>query len=832
MDEPLLSEAFRNRYRIEGLLGHGAMGQIYVATQLALRRRVALKLMRAEVLTDEESRGRFVNEARLLAGLSHPNIVSLFDASLEGNAPYLAMELIDGPTLGQTIAAEGRLGLERSGSVARGVLAGLAYLHDSRVLHRDLKPENILLPEPTVPKLADFGLAKAIGSRKLTADGFVVGTTMYMAPELFDGQDQTVASDLYAFGMVLFRMLTASYPVEACGYGLDAVIAKKFLDRDRILAKLGEVPEALAAVVARCLDAQAAQRYESAAHVLGALSSAERPRARRAPVPRVLPAIRAAGPVPGERDREDASVRASAPRPRLLLGLILTAAAFAGALTVVWLRQPGAPPVTQQGAVGPVAGAVGREPEAGRTASGSQPSVTSGSQEMPRVEVFAGVSSLRLTWAPAWPRTAGVRYDAHGVPEKVVSVVAHATAVELGQLRPATCYQVRPVWPPRGQGPTLTVNTLERFGGAALLRRRTPRSGTDMNWASDGNTLYFLFHVDQGRPLGIRVSRDSGLTFSPEGRLAAGAAGRSYHLLREGRDLWLAYDEALSGGKTIAVLRSADGGRHWSRVAALSNPAFSVAGMLRETDGVALFFKRDESIACYRIPTDRPGAAAIHELDGFGHGNWLGAQAARTSDGTLHLVGRFAPSASEPGPFFYARTRLQDGAWERPVPFPIGGAVAVAPRVAAAGRSLYVLWADRRASGPPLRLARSHDSGRHWEPPTVLPSTLSVLEDSRDESLALVADGKLVAVAWHDPELELATKLVVRCSTDRGAHFEHVDEVSLGLQPTVIASRLMFTPSALVYAFWCPGDDAHALARFLPRMRFVPAGDGSSSLVR
>ncbi len=158
---PVFSRRFQSSYQLVRELGRGGMGRVFEAVQVNLSRRVAIKVLGAEHFADTETRPRFVEEARILARGSHPNVVTLFDADLEAGSPYLVMEFIEGQTLRAILKKRGKLPLDETLVVAGGLLDGLAHLHDSGIAHRDLKPENILMEGDRIPRLVDFGLARS-----------------------------------------------------------------------------------------------------------------------------------------------------------------------------------------------------------------------------------------------------------------------------------------------------------------------------------------------------------------------------------------------------------------------------------------------------------------------------------------------------------------------------------------------------------------------------------------------------------------------------------------------------------------------------------------------
>ena len=192
------------RYRLDEILAHGGMGLVFAAYDEALHRRVAVKVHRGGSPLD---RRRFDREAKVLAGLSHPNLVSLFDAGEEDDDLYVVLELIDGPTLATRIRT-GPLPLDEVRDMGRQLASALAYVHAQQVVHRDVKPSNVMFDEHGQARLGDFGIAQFADATTLTAESTTVGTAAYMAPEQIDGSQVTSKADVYALGLVLLESLT------------------------------------------------------------------------------------------------------------------------------------------------------------------------------------------------------------------------------------------------------------------------------------------------------------------------------------------------------------------------------------------------------------------------------------------------------------------------------------------------------------------------------------------------------------------------------------------------------------------------------------------------
>jgi serine/threonine-protein kinase len=185
------------RYELEEVVGRGGMAIVWAATDRQLERRVAIKVISDVLALDPRFVARFEREARLAAGLNHPNLVKLFDYSTEEERPFLVMEYVPGGTL-----KEARVPPEPV-TFARELLDALAHIHEAGILHRDVKPANVLLGPDGSPRLTDFGIARSDDQTGLTLTGQVMGTLRYIAPEVAAGEPATPQSDLYSFGMVL-----------------------------------------------------------------------------------------------------------------------------------------------------------------------------------------------------------------------------------------------------------------------------------------------------------------------------------------------------------------------------------------------------------------------------------------------------------------------------------------------------------------------------------------------------------------------------------------------------------------------------------------------------
>ncbi|UJA21282.1 serine/threonine protein kinase [Thermoleophilia bacterium SCSIO 60948] len=189
------------RYRLERRIGSGGMSAVWLATDVRFDSQVAVKLLSDTLAHEEDYIARFRREASVVSELSHPNLIRLFDFSVEPPHPYLVMEYLPGGTLADRKGRDAFDGDPRS--LAESLLGALAHIHSAGVIHRDVKPSNVLVAADGSPRLTDFGIAQLEDSTKLTATGEVIGTLQYMAPEVVSGQRATRRSDLYSLGMLL-----------------------------------------------------------------------------------------------------------------------------------------------------------------------------------------------------------------------------------------------------------------------------------------------------------------------------------------------------------------------------------------------------------------------------------------------------------------------------------------------------------------------------------------------------------------------------------------------------------------------------------------------------
>lgn len=206
----LVGRLIRGRYQIEKLVARGGMATVYLAEDIRLERKVAIKVIHPHLANDKNFREKFVREAKIAAKLSHPNLVNVFDQAEDDDVVFLAMEYVSGITLRDALDKFGAISAERALDVFEPIVSALAAAHSAGVLHRDLKPENVLLSDDGKVKLSDFGLARPISAQ--TQTGGVVGTVAYLSPELVSRGVADARSDVYAAGIMLFELLTGQQP--------------------------------------------------------------------------------------------------------------------------------------------------------------------------------------------------------------------------------------------------------------------------------------------------------------------------------------------------------------------------------------------------------------------------------------------------------------------------------------------------------------------------------------------------------------------------------------------------------------------------------------------
>ncbi|HET9163145.1 MAG TPA: protein kinase [Solirubrobacterales bacterium] len=277
----MIGTVLSSRYRLEAKLGSGGMSTVYLARDETLDRPVAVKVMHREMSEQPDQLQRFRQEARAVAKLTHPNVVSVIDAGEDGGHPYIVFEYVKGETLKQRISRVGALDTQEAIAYAIEVARGLGVAHARNMVHRDIKPQNVLIDEEGRAKLTDFGISRQLEQDGVTATGRVLGTTDYVAPEQAMGKDVDPRSDIYSLGVVLYEMLIGQVPFHADS---QVGVAMKHVNEDLpdVQRRRPEASAAVALVVERATAKNPDERYQTAAEMIDDLETALEVEAARA----------------------------------------------------------------------------------------------------------------------------------------------------------------------------------------------------------------------------------------------------------------------------------------------------------------------------------------------------------------------------------------------------------------------------------------------------------------------------------------------------------------------------------------------------------------------
>ncbi|MBX3179011.1 MAG: protein kinase [Candidatus Hydrogenedentes bacterium] len=371
------------RYEVIRELGKGAMGVVYEGRDPNIGRRVAIKTTRREVVEAsgmaDEMMERFLREAQAAGALSHPNIITIYDAAEENGIAYIAMEYLEGGDLGDVMESKRRLGMDEIVEIGASICEALAVAHDRGVVHRDIKPANILTPTGQPLKVADFGIAH-VSDSNLTQDGALIGTPHYMSPEQFMGQKLDGRSDLFSVGNILYELTTGEKPFG--GEALSTVMHHVIKTDPVSPAELNfNVPDALAQVILKALSKRPANRYRTGREMAAAL----RESLKENPDPAILDPSQAAAlgaTVPGgtPAPAQDATVISAGPPNEDLVATVPGARPSSQATTIAEsgpdATVPGGPPAgdTQPG---------NRAADVSATVPGGAPPAPSGAPDSP-----------------------------------------------------------------------------------------------------------------------------------------------------------------------------------------------------------------------------------------------------------------------------------------------------------------------------------------------------------------------------------------------------------------------------------------------------------------
>jgi eukaryotic-like serine/threonine-protein kinase len=538
---PILAQGTRlGSYEIVSILGKGGMGEVYRAKDTRLDRSVAIKVLPADLSADPERRQRFEREAKLISGLSHPNICALHDVGREGSRDFLVLEFLEGETLAERLQ-KGPLPVEQAVRYAVQIAEALDAAHRQGVVHRDLKPGNVMLTR-TGAKLLDFGLAKAHNTRPsqassllaqmatgdaqspLTAAGMILGTFQYVAPEQLEGGQTDARSDIFSFGAVLYEMLTG-HKAFAGRNPASVIGAILHTDPPSIASLPAQPPPELDRIVRKCLAKDPEERWQSARDLADALKWL----------------------APSSASAQIALTGARRRRPWRALAVNAAVAAVAAALTF-FLARPG------------------RE----------APRVVRSAVLPPEGHTF-GFASGAMAVSPDGRMLAFVARPAGGVTRLFVRPLHGATAQALAGTDEAAV----PFWSPDSRHVGFVaggkLRRIEVAGGSsqALCDAGLARGGS---WNRDG---VIVFAPEVGSPI-YKVAATGGAptavtTLNP-------AEGESSHrwpsFLADGKHfLYMAWRGPSAGGHSI-YLGSLDGGEPRLLLRAASNVSFVAPGHL------------------------------------------------------------------------------------------------------------------------------------------------------------------------------------------------------------------------------------------------------------
>ncbi|GAC1647403.1 MAG: serine/threonine-protein kinase [Acidobacteriaceae bacterium] len=382
------SDAFPNlgsRYRVEKKLGEGGMGAVFKAWDNDLDRYVAVKLMRKELVSHPESLMRFKQELLLASKISHRNILRIYDLSDAGGTKFFTMAYIDGEDLAGVIAREGAMSVERATELALQICGALEAAHREGVVHRDLKPENILLDQQGQVYVSDFGLSTSVenvNATRLTISGQSIGTPRYMSPEQVQSKAIDQRSDLYAFGLILYEMLTGQAPFSG-----NSVFEQMFQRVQNTPKPPSEfrpgLPAYIQNVVLRCLEREPENRYQSAEEIVRDLKQ------------------QSAEPVKTPSGRNSSITIAMPRQPRTIGAIALAAVLAIGAAGggVYWYEHHGQPGGTGAMILTRVAvlpfQVVGDDPQLKLMAEGFHDSLTGDLSQLHSVNVASGGPAIK-----------------------------------------------------------------------------------------------------------------------------------------------------------------------------------------------------------------------------------------------------------------------------------------------------------------------------------------------------------------------------------------------------------------------------------------------------
>jgi eukaryotic-like serine/threonine-protein kinase len=337
-----VGQVIAGRYELEGLAGSGGMANVYRASDRLLERRVAIKVLHDRFARDGDYVERFRREARAIARLSHPNIVTVIDLGESEGHPFIVFEYVAGETLHDLVRREGRLSVRSALAITREVAYGLAFAHEHGVVHRDVKPHNVIIDSEGTPKVTDFGIARPLDHQDgLTTSGTLLGTSDYLAPEQAAGGPVGERSDQYSLGVLLYELLTGEVP-----YPAESVVQAAMRHLNDPIPSVRDVrpdvPPLVDELVQRAMQKQPEDRFASTAAFVAALDTCLAPYDEDTLADLHAADLSTVAAPPTREEREPARRVRRARRRRVLPALaVLVVAAALGTVAVLLFRDGG-----------------------------------------------------------------------------------------------------------------------------------------------------------------------------------------------------------------------------------------------------------------------------------------------------------------------------------------------------------------------------------------------------------------------------------------------------------------------------------------------------------
>ena len=268
-----IGDRIDERYRITARIGTGGMAEVFEASDTVLRRTVAIKIMREDLLYNPDNVTRFENEVRACASMHHPNIIQVYDQGYYESRPWMAYEYIKGQTLFEKIEFLTQIPAFEACEIMSQLLDAVSYIHHNGIIHRDIKPQNIFYLSDGTVKLADFGIAVDANVDETKTDKGIIGSVFYLAPEICEGKAPTIQSDIYSLGVTFFELLTGRLPYEE-GHAVDIAIShirKPFPSTSKFTPN---VPKEIDRIILKACKKNPKDRFKSAQEMLDAIKNA------------------------------------------------------------------------------------------------------------------------------------------------------------------------------------------------------------------------------------------------------------------------------------------------------------------------------------------------------------------------------------------------------------------------------------------------------------------------------------------------------------------------------------------------------------------------------